>query len=422
MQKIKENLMPFKFLPTTLNGWLEYLKSLPVQLIFIFCFAIFFVDSLNLTTIRFFYSISSAFIEVLIFFLPIIIFIFIFCSIVVLDRKSPIMVLAILLFVTASNMLALSTSYAVGLYFLPKFNMCALSDFAAKTQASIEPIFTLQLPKILGTDKAMLLGILIGLVVVFFAKAEKQQIIKEKGIFLRDFTTLILKNSFIPLLPFYLLGFSLKMSFEGSLKFLVQNYFHVFLLSCALLFVYLVFIYLLASKFNLTKFFEFIKNMLPAGLTGLSTMSSAASMPVTLKATEQNLKNKQFAQLIIPSTTNIHMLGDDLTIILTAMTLMLMKGVPLPDLAVFLPFAGAFCLAKLSCVGIPGASVLVVLPVLEQFLGFGPEMISMLTTIYVLQDSIGTFSNVMGNGALAIIIKNVMEKFKFFSAETRQEK
>ena len=152
--------------------------------------------------------------------------------------------------------------------------------------------------------------------------------------------------------------------------------------------------------------------MAPAGLTGFSTMSSAMTMPVTLTCTEETTKDRHFTDLIIPSTANIHMLGDDLTIVMTALSLLAISGHSHPDLLTFIPFVLAFCLAKLSCVGIPGASVLVVLPVLQNFLGFTPEMISVLTTIYILQDSFGTAANVMGNGAFALLIQRIISPKK----------
>ena len=101
------------------------------------------------------------------------------------------------------------------------------------------------------------------------------------------------------------------------------------------------------------------------------------------------------------------MLGDDLTLVITSMTLLSLFGMPWPDAAAIIPFVIAFSLAKLSCVGVPGASVLVILPALQNYLGFTPEMVSIVTTLYVLQDSFGTAANVMGNGAFALIIQKL---------------
>ena len=170
---------------------------------------------------------------------------------------------------------------------------------------------------------------------------------------------------------------------------------------------YLFMLYFIGSAGNLRTTFINIKKMLPAGLTGFSTMSSVATMPVTLKCTKETTQDAQLTDVVIPTTANIHMLGDDLSIVMTAMALLTMFGFAPPDLIAFSLFAAAFCVAKLFCVGIPGASVLVILPVLQNSLNFTPEMITVLTTIYILQDPFGTAANVMGNGAFALIVKRL---------------
>jgi Na+/H+-dicarboxylate symporter len=213
-----------------------------------------------------------------------------------------------------------------------------------------------------------------------------------------------LNRVFIPLLPIYVFGFCLKLSYDASLQQLFTAYGKVFLLSMLLVVGYISFLYFCASG---DRALGNIKRMMPAGLTGFSTMSSAATMPVTISCSEATTKDPEMTRLVIPTTANIHMLGDDLTIVMTAMTLLTMFGMPLPDFATFCLFASAFCVAKLSCVGVPGASVLVVLPVLQNYLHFSPEMITLLTTIYILQDSFGTAANVMGNGAFVLLLQRL---------------
>ncbi|MDP5370572.1 MAG: dicarboxylate/amino acid:cation symporter, partial [Pseudomonadota bacterium] len=227
---------------------------------------------------------------------------------------------------------------------------------------------------------------------------------------------MLLSKIFIPLLPIYVFGFCLKLSYDDALAHLFQQYGKVFFLSLSLVALYISALYLVASHANMRKAISYIKIMLPAGLTGFSTMSSAATMPVTLRCTQATTQDKNFTDLVIPSTANIHMLGDDLVILMMAMALLSIFGMPWPDFTTFTQFAFAFSMAKLSCVGIPGASVFVVLPVLQTYLGFSPEMISVLTTLYVLQDPFGTAANVMGNGAFALMLHSSLKcnSFNFF--------
>jgi Na+/H+-dicarboxylate symporter len=104
------------------------------------------------------------------------------------------------------------------------------------------------------------------------------------------------------------------------------------------------------------------------------------------------------------------MIGDDITITITALAILILHHKGMPSFIDFLPFVMGFCLAKLACVGIAGASLLVVLPVLKEHLGFSAEMVSLITTLYVLHDPFGTFHNVMGNGAFAIGMDRVVAR------------
>ena len=127
------------------------------------------------------------------------------------------------------------------------------------------------------------------------------------------------------------------------------------------------------------------------------------------------IKDPDLARLLVPATGNIHMVGDCLTVTIAALALTMIFGKPWPDAGQFFSFSIGFLVARLSGVGVPAGSLLVVLPVIERSFGFSPEMISLLTTIYVLQDSFGTASNVMGNGAFALFGKKLEDRLKLMS-------
>jgi Na+/H+-dicarboxylate symporter len=392
-----------------------FLTNLPVQLVLSIALAIGLASSLSPHWICRFYTISTVFVDVLMIVLPFIVFIYIFSAIVGMESHSPLMVSLIFIAVTVSNALALLFAYGAGYLILPSLTLAKTTPCVPQMSSTIKSLFCIQGPIEIGTDKAMLAGIALGIIVTLMPATSRLRTWIHKVAFKgRDMVTLFLQKLFIPLLPAYVFGFSIKLAFEGGFDFLITVHAQVFLLSMAIVIVYLILLYFIAAKGHMGRTFQLIRTMVPAGLTGFSTMSSAATLPITLECTRHNLRDKHFPELIIPATANIHMLGDDLTIVLTAFGLLILNGQPLPELMTFLPFVGAFCIAKLSCVGIPGASVLVVLPVLQHYLGFTPEMISLLTTIYILQDPFGTCANVMGNGAFAVILhtlsKNILKK------------
>lgn len=81
----------------------------------------------------------------------------------------------------------------------------------------------------------------------------------------------------------------------------------------------------------------------------------------------------------------------------------------LPD---YFIFAFYFVLAKFSVAAIPGGGILVMLPILESYLGFNAEMMSLITAIYILFDPVITCVNVLGNGAFAVIVDKIVKPFK----------
>lgn len=157
--------------------------------------------------------------------------------------------------------------------------------------------------------------------------------------------------------------------------------------------------------------------MLPAAISGFSTMSSAASMPLTIIGVENNAKNKDVALSVVPATVNIHLVGDCFAIPIFAYAVLKSFGMAEPSLFNYLIFTFYFVLAKFSVAAIPGGGIIVMLPILEGYLGFNGEMMSLITALYILFDPVITCANVFGNGAFAkmidrFVVKNTKLSFK----------
>lgn len=373
-------------------------KSLPVQLVICVIIALLVGAHLDTTAVQLFFSLSCAIKDILMMILPFVIVVYIASAILSLEQRAPLLIICVLLMVCISNFTAVFSSYSVGCLVLPWLTEGKVVDLTVM-QDSITPLFTLPLPKLLDPSHALMIGMGYGLLFSLY-KIEKA---KNLALTLRDYVTWFLNTIFIPVLPIYVFGFVLKMQKEGNLVTLFSNYGQIFLVICLLLAVYITFIYALAHQFKPKDFIASIRVMLPAGLTGFSTMSSAATMPVTLAATEQNINDSGFTQLVIPTTVNIHLLGDALGIPLIGLAILQLSGLPLPGIESYMIFAIYFCIAKFSTAGIPGGGVLVLLPTLQTHLGLTPEMAGLVATIYILQDSLFTGANVMGNGGFALV-------------------
>jgi Na+/H+-dicarboxylate symporter len=51
------------------------------------------------------------------------------------------------------------------------------------------------------------------------------------------------------------------------------------------------------------------------------------------------------------------------------------------------------------------------IPVLVSIFHFNPAMVSIITTLYFLLDSFGTAANVMGDGALVMVVHRMVRRF-----------
>lgn len=388
--------MPLKILKNLVT-------SLPIQLVAAIILAYTISGFFSLEVIQLFYAMSCVFKEIIMFVLPIVVFSYISVAILSLERNAPLLIVAIIAFVCVSNFVAVMTSYGASLVVLP-FLTSGTLDALSQTGPTITPYFHFSLPAWIKTEHAMIAGVLYG----FLFGVKRKPIMLEIPEKIKTGITWFLQKAFIPFLPLYVFGFVVKLDYEDVLETLFLNCGHVLIATCLLIVAYLFVWYFVAARGHLKQTWSYIVAMLPAGLTGFSTMSSAATMPVTLAAVEKNTGNSSFTQLIIPTSVNIHLVGDALGIPLLGMAVLVLSGQSAPDFSAFLLFAFYFCLAKFSTAGVPGGGVIVLLPILQSHMGLTDEMTSLVATLYILQDSIYTGSNVMANGAFALIVQKAL--------------
>lgn len=146
--------------------------------------------------------------------------------------------------------------------------------------------------------------------------------------------------------------------------------------------------------------------MLPAYFTALGTQSSAATIPITMRQTIQNGVKPDIAGFVIPLCATIHLSGSTMKIVMCAIALMMMQGIPYD----FQQIAGFICMLGVTMVaapGVPGGAIMASLGVLSSMLGFGENDQALMIALYIAMDSFGTACNVTGDGALAVIINRL---------------
>jgi hypothetical protein len=345
------------------------------------------------------YAISLSIKSLIVFLLPILIFGLLFKTMVVFARGATAMIALILVCVCCSNALSTILSHFVGEW-VYHFD---LSLLIPKESASLTPAWMWHLPKLISNDSAMFSGIGLG-ILLGGLNAERAQ----KMALILDVAIAKILNSFTYFIPLFVAGFALKLEYDGEMMIILKDYSLIFTIIGVSVFTYILCVYALLKRFNLKEFARAVKNMLPAAMAGFCTMSSAAVMPLTIAGAERNAKNKDIPKLVVPATVNIHLVGDCFAIPIFAYAVMKSFGMPEPSMLTYLVFVFYFVLAKFSVAAIPGGGIVVMLPILESCLKFNADMLSLITALYILFDLVITCANVLGNGAFAKLIDQLV--------------
>ena len=379
--------------------------SLPIQLLITLGFVIIFGTFLPTEIIQLCYSISLTFKECLGFLLPFIVFSFVGAGVLSFKKNAPFVIGILLTTVLISNATISLFAYTICKTILPVITHKVIIENLS-TDVMIEPLWTMSLPRIIQSEHAMLFAIIIGCLLSFFSLPAAEQAIQR----FKKSIEWIVNNLFIPILPLYVLGFLLEIQHKGVFLQLFQSYGKTFTLMFGLHVIAIFLIYFLASSFNLTKSITYIKNSIPSYLTAFGTMSSTAAIPVTTKSAEKNTNNPALASVATPILANVHLLGDAISTPILALTTLYLFTGTIPTLHAFLTFVVYFCLTMLAVSGVPGGGIIVMIPILKSIFGFNDAMVSIIATLYLLQDAFGTAANVMGDGALMIIINKILKQ------------
>lgn len=350
------------------------------------------------------YGISLSIKSLIVFVLPLVVFGLLFKTTVHFANQASKLILLTLAFVCCSNFLSTMLSYSVGTF---AYRLDLAISFPEEAH-TLQPLWTLALPKLIGNDWAMFSGLILGILLgrLIPGRAKTMSLVLEKMV------NVILRGMLF-VIPLFITGFIVKMNYDQVMTYILGNYFLIFILIATALFAYVSFIYFMVSKCRVGEAIQRIKNMLPAAITGFGSMSSAAAMPLTILGTEKNSKNPDLACSIIPITVNIHLIGDCFAIPIFAFAVMKSFGMPEPAFLAYLIFASYFVLAKFSVAAVPGGGILVMLPIIEHYLGFNAEMLSLMTALYILFDPVITCANVFGNGGFAMVTEKVYTALTF---------
>ena len=352
--------------------------------------------------VRIFLTFNGIFSQFLGFAIPLIILGLVTTAIADIGKGAGKMLILTVAIAYGSTILAGITAYLTGAAVFPSMIAPATSLASISSTEELTPYFSINIPPMMNVMTALVLAFVVGLGLA----ALKTDALKNAA---HDFESIIVKTikaAIIPLLPLYIFGIFLNMTYVGQ----VFGILTVFIKIIGIIFLIHIGILLLqfciAGGFAKKNPLKLLWTMMPAYFTALGTQSSAATIPVTLEQTKKNGVSEDIAGFTVPLCATIHMSGSTLKIVACALALMIMKGMPY-DFGLFIGFICMLGITMIAAPGVPGGAIMASLGVLQSILGFDQEAQALMIALYIAMDSFGTACNVTGDGAIAIVIDRI---------------
>ncbi|MDY3903364.1 dicarboxylate/amino acid:cation symporter [Peptoniphilus sp.] len=335
---------------------------------------------------------------------PLIILGFITPAIVSLKESAGKILSVTLIICYISSVGAATMSFLAGRAIIPKLNIA--SNVGAGNVIP-ESIFKLSIAPIMPVMTALVTSILFGIAVIVTKSEHWENLLLE----LNKIILSIVNNFVIKILPLYIATTFAALSYEGAIISELPIFLKIILIVIIGHFIWMTVMYSIAGAISKTNPKEVFKHYLPAYLTAVGTMSSAATLPVALEcARKSKTLDPKIRDFAIPLCSNTHLCGSVLTEVFFVMTVSQILTGKLPEtsnMIVFIVLLGIFAIAA---PGVPGGTVVASLGLITSVLGFNDTGTALMLSIFALQDSFGTACNVTSDGAIALMVTGIFDK------------
>lgn len=343
--------------------------------------------------------------QLLFFTIPLLILFFITSGIAGLPRQSGKLLGQTLAGAYLSTIIAGVLAFAAAAVLVPMLTT-SVGEAINNGGRSLGPLIEMNIPPLMSIMTALVAAFVFGLGIAAREAVALKQVF-DQG---RDVIESLLVSVIIPFLPLYIAGVFAELAAAGTVFATLKTFGVILALSVSLHWVWLLVLYSLVGLRIKRSPLPLIRQMLPAYFTALGTMSSAATIPVTLKSAQANGVDPKIAGFTIPLCATTHLSGSTITIVACAVAVMvLQEGLALPGLIGMLPFILTLGVVMLAAPGVPGGAVMSAVGLLGSMLGFGETAVALMIALYMAQDSFGTACNVTGDGAIALWINDAQK-------------
>lgn len=296
-------------------------------------------------------------------------------------------------------------AYFVASTLLPTIITPDTASGITEAKAALEPYFTVQMPAIMQVVSALILAFILGLGI----SAINNEPLRKAADGFQKIITKVIESIVIPLLPYYIVGVFVNMTYTGQVATVFSVFWKVFLIVIAMHLVIIVFQFAVGCSISKKNLFKSLRIQVTGYMTALGTQSSAATIPVNLQCSERMNISKGIREFVIPLCATTHMSGSTITLTTCAMSVMLLNGYPI-ELNLFAGFIAMLGITIVAAPGVPGGAVMASLGLLELILGFTEPMLALMIALYIAQDSFGTACNVSGDQAVAMIVDTISKE------------
>lgn len=342
--------------------------------------------------------------QVIYFLIPLIVIGFVAASITKLsDNSSKVFGFSLLLAYFASVAAELFSLF-LGYQFIP---LLSISSEIENLKKIPEQIFTLDIPAVFSVMTALFLAFLLGLGTLWTKSKNVENILDE----FREMVSLLIKRILIPIIPIFVALNFMVLSYEGSIQKHLPVFLKVVLIVIVAHIVWLSILYIIAAVVSRRNPLPLIKSYAPAYFTAMGTMSSMASLGIAIESVRRSkLLKSELSNFTIPFFASIHLCGSVITIVFFTMTVSQVLYGQLPELGTMILFVFLLAVFAVSAPGVPGGTVIASLGLITSVLGFDDAGLALLLSIFALQDSFGTATNITSDGALALITETYYDR------------
>lgn len=349
--------------------------------------------------VRVFITFNALFSQFLGFMIPLIIIGLVTPAIGDIGRGAGKLLLITVVLAYGDTVLSGLLAYGTGSWLFPDMVASTPHLGPVKKAAELIPYFTISVPAFIDVMSALVLSFILGLTISYASLPTLKKVFDD----FKESVSLTIGKVIIPLLPLYIFGIFLNMTYSGQAYRILIVFAQIIAVIFVLHLLVLLYEFCVAGIVVHRNPLRMLFTMLPAYMTALGTSSSAASIPVTLRCAMKNRVSGGVAGFVVPLCATIHMSGSCMKITACALTVCLLEGLP-HDPLLFINFILMLGVMMVAGPGVPGGAVMAALAPLGSILGFGSNEQALIIALYIAMDSFGTACNVTGDGAIALVV------------------